>query len=243
MANMGPMKPFHPLRSSASAARRGQFADGRVADLRPCVSPWLLLLELLEEVACGHRSIKSGASTMKPMTAALILGGAGLGMFAGASGTAYVPAGMAIAAGVGAFAWHAMRRRRPPACLPASSCGCASSSTQTNENEAAEEAIACTLQTEDFKSRAVWIRGIAERHLKKFMRSPLTLHLLYEPEAADDMREMVRKEQECCAFLRFDLSVADDAVHLLITAPEAAREAADMLFDHFVPDLEPVEAT
>lgn len=46
---------------------------------------------------------------------------------------------------------------------------------------------------------------------------------------------MVRKESDCCAFLRFDLSVANDAVHLLITAPEAARDAADMLFDHFAP--------
>lgn len=71
------------------------------------------------------------------------------------------------------------------------------------------------------------------------MRSPLTLYLVYAKEAADDVREMVRKEQDCCAFLRFDLSVGKDEVHLMITAPEAAREAADMLFDHLAPDAAP----
>lgn len=69
------------------------------------------------------------------------------------------------------------------------------------------------------------------------MRSPLALSLVYGPEAADDVREMVRKESACCAFLRFHLSITHDEVHLLITAPEAAREAADLLFDHFAPDL------
>lgn len=123
-----------------------------------------------------------------------------------------------------------------------SACGCAPSSTKLDDSEATDEAIACTLLAEDFKSRAAWIRSIAERHLKKSMRSPLILYLLYASEATSDVREMVGKEQECCAFLRFDLSIDEDAVHLLITAPEAAREAADMLFDHFAPELAPVEA-
>ncbi|MBN9039207.1 MAG: hypothetical protein J0H53_24345 [Rhizobiales bacterium] len=186
------------------------------------------------------------------MTAALALGGAcaaccalplaaGLSMFAAAGGAAYVggAAGIAVAAGAGALAWYMLRRREstaPPAAgRHVSAGGCAPSSSKTNENT--EEAIACTLQGDDFKSRATWIRGIAERHLRKSMRSPLTLYLVYGPEAVEDVREMVRKERECCAFLRFDLSVANDEVHLLITAPEAAREEADMLFDHFAPDL------
>jgi len=168
------------------------------------------------------------------MTAALALGGAcaaccalplgaGLSMFVVAGGAAYVggAAGVAIAASAGALAWYSLRRRQVVT---------------------AEAAIACTLLADDFRERAAWIRGIAARHLRKSMRSPLTLYLVYGPEGADDVREMVRKEQECCAFLRFDLSVANDAVHLLITAPEAALEAADMLFNHFAPDLAPAEA-
>ncbi len=182
---------------------------------------------------------------MRPMTAALALGGAcaaccalplaaGLSMFAAAGGAAYLggAAGVAVAAGAGALAWYILRRRQAATSVVAprstSACGCTPSSLA--KDESATAAIACTLQGDDFKSRAAWIRGIAERHLKKSMRSPLTLYLVYRPEAEEDVRDMVRKEQDCCAFLRFDLSVANDAVHLLITAPEAAREAADMLF-------------
>lgn len=193
---------------------------------------------------------------MRPMTAALAIGGAcvaccalpiaaGLSVLSAAGGAAYVGglAGIAIIAGTGALAWYALRRRPVPArtiarAVPA--CGCAPSPSQ--KDEAANEVIACTLHADDFKSRAAWIRGIAEQHLRKSMRSPLTLYLVYDQKAEDDVREMVRKEQECCSFLRFDLSVANGEVHLLITAPELAREAADILFDHFAPDLAPAEA-
>ena len=49
------------------------------------------------------------------------------------------------------------------------------------------------------------------------------------------VREMVRKEQQCCAFLNFELSEIDEGVRLAITAPERAREVADALFEQFVP--------
>lgn len=190
---------------------------------------------------------------MKPMTAALALGGAcaaccalplvaGVSIFAAAGSAATIggATGIAIAAAAGLAAWYALRRRQTAAVRtarqPSSACGCALS--PGGRDETVEEAIACTLQTDDFRDRATWIRGIAERHLRESIRSPLTLYLVFAKEAADDIREMVRKEQECCAFLRFDLSVADDAVHLLITAPEAA----DVLFDHFAPDLAPASA-
>lgn len=105
-----------------------------------------------------------------------------------------------------------------------------------------DKAIACTLGGDDFKNRAAWIRGIAERHLKRSLRSPLTLLLVYGKAAAADLREMVRRERECCAFLRFELAEDEDEVRLLITAPEAAREAAGFLFDHFAPQLAGLEA-
>lgn len=188
---------------------------------------------------------------MKPMAAALALGCAcvaccALPLVAAAGSAAYVggATGIAIAAIAGALAWYALRRQ--PLALhavgqPTSACGCAPS--EVKRDEIIEEAIACTLQADDFRSRTAWIRDIAERHLRKSTRSALTLHLVYAGEATDDIREMVRKERACCPFLRFDLSIADNEVHLLITAPEAAREAAGMLFDHFAPDLAPARAT
>jgi hypothetical protein len=70
--------------------------------------------------------------------------------------------------------------------------------------------------------------------LRSHERRDLVLDLRYAPEAAERVREMVRNEQACCSFLAFDLREQPDEIQLVITAPEAAREAADMLFEHFV---------
>jgi hypothetical protein len=43
-----------------------------------------------------------------------------------------------------------------------------------------------------------------------------------------------KQERRCCAFLVFDLDQQPDSVCVTITAPEAAREAADVLFGQFV---------
>jgi hypothetical protein len=63
------------------------------------------------------------------------------------------------------------------------------------------------------------------------------LALTYDSAAADDVRELVRREQTCCAFLDFSLFEDSDGVHLTVTAPQSAQEAAEMLFDHFAPEL------
>lgn len=113
----------------------------------------------------------------------------------------------------------------------AQGCGCGS-------RVATEGApIACTLGAGDFKDRAAEIRDLAGRALRNAKRTPLTLTLTYAPEAADEVRALMAKEQECCPFLIFGLKQSPDAVELAIIAPPSAQEAADVLFDHFVPDL------
>jgi hypothetical protein len=47
------------------------------------------------------------------------------------------------------------------------------------------------------------------------------------------VRAMVASEQRCCAFLTFDVREQPDVLHVTITAPENARDAADELFEHF----------
>src|SRR3712207_1922426 len=99
------------------------------------------------------------------------------------------------------------------------------------------EPIACTLTPGDFNDRTKWIRALAQRSLRSATREALALHLTYGSEAADQVRELVAKEQCCCSFLRFAMSEDAAGIHLIVTAPERAREAADLLFDHFAPDL------
>jgi hypothetical protein len=94
--------------------------------------------------------------------------------------------------------------------------------------------IACTLTRDDFDSRLAWIGELTRDALREHRRDDLVLQLTYAPEAAHRVREMVRREQACCAFLTFDLRAEPDAVQLTITAPEDARAAADALFEQFV---------
>jgi hypothetical protein len=96
--------------------------------------------------------------------------------------------------------------------------------------------IACTLQPGDYQQRLAWIADVARDGLLGVSREDLRLELRYAPSVADRVREMVGKEQECCAFLNFDLSETDEDVRLTITAPERTRDVADALFEQFVPD-------
>ena len=94
--------------------------------------------------------------------------------------------------------------------------------------------IACTLTAGNFKDRMAWIGELTRDALRSHERQDLVLDLGYAPEAADRVREMVRKEQECCAFLTFAIREGPDEIRVAITAPEAARKAADELFEQFI---------
>jgi hypothetical protein len=93
--------------------------------------------------------------------------------------------------------------------------------------------IACTLTPGDLRERLGLIRALTTEALLGSNRDGLVLTLRYAPEAVGRVRAMVASEQHCCAFLNFDVREQPDAVHVTITAPEHARDAADELFEHF----------
>lgn len=97
-----------------------------------------------------------------------------------------------------------------------------------------EKPIACTLGIGDYKDRMAWIRALNKRALRDHARDGLALRLRYASDAADTVRELMRRETACCGFLRFELREAPDAVQLTITAPDSARDAAEMLFEQIV---------
>jgi hypothetical protein len=96
------------------------------------------------------------------------------------------------------------------------------------------EPIACTLAPSDYKDRIGWISGLTRDALRGHIRKGLTLELHYAAGARDRVREMVRSEQTCCAFLRFDTRDDPGEIVVTITAPETARDVADTLFEQFV---------
>jgi hypothetical protein len=96
-----------------------------------------------------------------------------------------------------------------------------------------DEPIACTLSAGDFKARLTSIAELNRDALREHEQDDLTLVLCYDLAAAARVRDMVRREQECCAFLHFDVSEDTEAVRVCITAPERARVAAETLFEQF----------
>jgi hypothetical protein len=94
--------------------------------------------------------------------------------------------------------------------------------------------IACTLGPDDLRQRLQQISDLTARYLRAQVREGRTLHLRYDVQAAAELRTLVAQEQQCCAFLDFDLLEVNGEVLLSITAPAEASEFASLLLDHFV---------
>jgi hypothetical protein len=94
--------------------------------------------------------------------------------------------------------------------------------------------IACTLAPGESKDRRSLIAALNKDALLDHRLDGRVLTLTYAPDARTRVRELVKAEQTCCAFLRFDLLESTHAVRLTITAPETAGEGADGLFEQFL---------
>jgi len=77
------------------------------------------------------------------------------------------------------------------------------------------------------------ISELAHQHLLAQRREGSALHLLYASAAAPELKEIVSLEQECCAFLKFELAERAKVIELTITAPTESGEFAGVLFEHF----------
>ena len=97
-----------------------------------------------------------------------------------------------------------------------------------------QQPIACTLTAGDLRNRLAWIAAFNRDALRGYDRADLTLRLRYAPHAVQQVGELMRQEQACCAFLTFEMHEEPDAVTLTITAPEAARSTVDALFEAFL---------
>ena len=98
-----------------------------------------------------------------------------------------------------------------------------------------QQPIACTLTASDLRDRLAWIATLNRDSLRGYDRSGLTLQLRYAPQAVQQVGELMRQEQACCAFLTFEMHEQTDAVILTIKAPEEARSTVDPLFEAFLP--------
>ena len=101
-----------------------------------------------------------------------------------------------------------------------------------------EAPIACTLSIGDYKQRLAEIAVLARDALRSHERDGLALRLKYAATAGDRVKEMVEREQECCAFMNFKLQEEGEEILVTISAPEEARAAAETLFEQFITPAE-----
>lgn len=94
--------------------------------------------------------------------------------------------------------------------------------------------IACTLAPGEYMDRMKWIAKLMCDALRTCERRGLALTLRFAPEAAERVRELVRREQACCGFLTFELHESPTEMRLTIRVPEEARPAASTIFKQFV---------
>ena len=98
-----------------------------------------------------------------------------------------------------------------------------------------ETPIACTLGGNDYHERVAWIAKLNRDGLRSHRRDATTLELHYAAAVRDRVRQLVRQEAECCAFLAFAVNESADQVSVTISVPERAAEMADDLLAPFLP--------
>ncbi len=94
-------------------------------------------------------------------------------------------------------------------------------------------APACSLEARAFEDRVRWISELNSQRLLRSSRHGATLVLAYDPAAREQIEELIRRENECCAFLEFSVREAVDEVELHITVPPHGAGQTDSLLQPF----------
>jgi hypothetical protein len=92
-------------------------------------------------------------------------------------------------------------------------------------------AIACSLGPADFTERLQECQTLFATSLRESHREPRLLHLRLDPAVAreQDVRDLLKREQECCPFFSFSVVATPDALLLEAAVPEDAVECLNDL--------------
>lgn len=103
----------------------------------------------------------------------------------------------------------------------------------TAPNAAATDVpIACTLTPGAYQDRTAELSGLAGRALRSRDQTAEGERLVFtdSPDTERELRAAIAAESGCCAFLRMDLTRADDGLVLDIAGPQDARPVIAELF-------------
>jgi hypothetical protein len=91
--------------------------------------------------------------------------------------------------------------------------------------------IACSLTPGDYTRRLREFPQLFATSLRQTRREPTRLHLSLDPAAAreDEVRDLLRREQECCSIFSFSVEASPVAIHVEAAVPDGAAECLDDL--------------
>jgi hypothetical protein len=86
--------------------------------------------------------------------------------------------------------------------------------------------IACSLTPADYAERLHEFRRLFATALRESRREPTRLYLTLDPHAAceDEVRDLLKREQECCPFFSFTVDAQPAAIHVEAAVPDGADE-------------------
>jgi hypothetical protein len=108
-------------------------------------------------------------------------------------------------------------------------------------NGKAAPPLACTLEFSEMGPRLSRLRRLAETSLASHERRGNVLHLVYRTKASGEVKAIVALERDCCRFLDFDVQEGPSGLAVTITAPSGVGDAAEWLFEQFLPAKPPTE--
>ena len=95
----------------------------------------------------------------------------------------------------------------------------------------------CSLAPEEKDERGREIRRIATAGLLARSRDAQAVRLTYRPSDSTEeaLRDLIRRERECCPFLDFELRSSVDELTLEISAPPSGSAVLDAIYERSAP--------
>jgi hypothetical protein len=92
-------------------------------------------------------------------------------------------------------------------------------------------ALACSLSPGEYAQRLREFRRLFAVSLREVRRRPTRLHLVLDASTAGEaeVRDLLRREQECCPFFSFAVEATAGAVVVEAAVPDGAEECLDDL--------------
>ncbi len=106
---------------------------------------------------------------------------------------------------------------------------------QTRAASDSSQAIACSLTDSELKARRRYVRTRLKPHIKLLKQGARELTLNFAPPIRlTDVEEFVQLENQCCAFLDFQILQTGDTVTLNINGPEGSEAVVAMFAEEAI---------